>query len=33
MSQQRETIDTYLLRVLDTVLTERSVTKAAILLN
>ena len=33
MSQQREAIDTYLLRVLHTLLMERSVTRAAVKLN
>lgn len=33
MSQQRETIDTYLLRVLSTLLSELSVTRAAVKLN
>ncbi len=33
MSQQRETIDTYLLRVLHTLLMERSVTRSAVKLN
>ena len=33
MSQQREAIDTYLLRVLNTLLMERSVTRAAVKLN
>jgi DNA-binding transcriptional LysR family regulator len=33
MSQQREAIDTYLLRVMNTLLTERSVTRAAVKLN
>lgn len=33
MSQQREAIDTYLLRVLHTLLIERSVTRTAVKLN